>query len=199
MSVGFFMGIKDSYIEQAQHLADQYIGAANRVLTELGAPPYLESTKPPDVYENHLFGRSALDHDSARLLGRLGKVAREIMGAEHLWLLAHNPYRVAFLPVEFKKPLLTDYHETICGEDLPIAIGSSPVLFRECQVFADHLGVPLNHGLLEDSTAARINDYLPLGEGDKVDPNTDQRTTWLLVFEGARLSIEHNIALSLAG
>jgi hypothetical protein len=199
MSVGFFVGIKDSYIEQAQHLADQYIGAANRVLTDLGAPPYSESRKPPDVYNNHLFGRSALDHDSARLLARLGEAARKSIDAEHLWLLAHNPYRVAFLPIEFKKPLLTDYHEAICGENVPIAIGSSPVLFRECQGFANYLGIPLSHGVLEDSTAARINDYLPLNEGEKVDPNTDQRTTWLLTYEGARLSIEHNIALSLAG
>jgi hypothetical protein len=199
MSVGFFMGIRESYIEEAADSAQAYIDAANRALAQIDAPPYVENPQPPDVYVDSLFGRSALDHDSARLLGQLGETARNDLGAEHLALLAHNPYRVAFLPVDFPTPLMTGFHENLFGKQHPIAVGSSLVLLREALRVAEMLNIPLLEGQLTDSVAAKINDYQPLFDGDEIDPIAEQRTTWLLVHEGAWLSVKHNIALSLAG
>lgn len=44
----------------------------------------------------------------------------------------------------------------------------------------------------------KIRDSQPLFEGDMVDHDSDLRSTWLLL-EGARLAIEHYLALSFAG
>jgi len=116
-----------------------------------------------------------------------------------LALLMENPYRVAFLPAELPAPILTGYAEPIMGEDIPIYIGSSPALLREVLAVAPMLGIPLQDGALSDTVAALINDYAALFPGDSPDPNSDQRTTWLVLHEGARLSVAHRVALSLAG
>ena len=199
MSVGFFMGIASSYTDEAQESARALTRAINEALKSQAVPPYSDPAEPPGVYADNLFGRSALDHDSARLLVALAELAVNRAGAVHLALLVENPYRVAFLPVELPAPILTTYSESIAGDDTAISIGSSLALLREVIAVAPLLGIPLKNGVLSDPVAALINDYAALFPGDTPDPNADQRTTWLLLHEGARLSIAHRVALSLAG
>ncbi len=199
MAVGFFMGIRPSYIESSKILAEAYIYSINNVLVAQGLPKYVEPVEPPDVYNGMMFARSALDHYGGRLLTQLGRLARERVGAKHLTLLKQKPYRVAFLPVTFPEPLLTDFKEAIAGEKMRIAVGSLTPLMREILDAAKILNIPLQDGVLSDDTAAKIINGEPLAAGDVPDPNNDYRSTWLIVHEGARLAISHNIALSLAG
>ena len=49
------------------------------------------------------------------------------------------------------------------------------------------------------SLVTRIDDFAPLYPDDDGSLAEDERTAWLLLHEGARLSIEHDVALSLAG
>jgi hypothetical protein len=110
-----------------------------------------------------------------------------------------NPYRLAFLPAEFKKPLRTKYREEIAGRLTRIKVGSAPCLLRELCALAPELGIRLKDGELPYTIAMRINKFRPLSKDDDCVLIEDERTAWLLLYEGARLAVKHNVALSLAG
>jgi hypothetical protein len=199
MSVGCFIGIRASYTDQAQDAATAYLAAINAALRANGVPAYVDPPDPPDVYTGGLFGRSALDHHSARCLAQLGESAAAHGPAPHLELLGMNPYRVAFVPVDFEQPLPTDYTESIAGDQVGIWVGSASRLAAELVSVAPLLGIPLEAGRLTDTVARKINDFAPLFEGDDCALAEDERTAWLLLYEGARLAVQHGVALSLAG
>lgn len=199
MSVGLFMGIRASYIPEAQHLASAYLEAINNALRDAGLDEYREPLSPPSVYQEGLFGRSALDHHSAPNLVRLAHLAGRLGNATHARLLEVNPYRVAFVPIAFAKPLPTSYSERIAEDWAGIWVGSAPAFWRELVSLAPALGIPLEGTELSRPVAERINACEPLQEGDATAGVEDDRTSWLLVFEGARLAVEHGIALSFAG
>jgi hypothetical protein len=199
MSVGFFMGVTDSFSDEALPAADAFIAAINVALTQRNLPPYVDPVPPPDPYVDNLFGRSELDHHGAAILRGLAAYAANNQAAIHLKLIADNPYRVAFLPIEFVTPFETDYRENIAGHLVPIHVGSAGRLLQEVIALAPELGIPLEAGVLPDATAAKINDFAPLYDGDTCELSEDQRTAWLLLYEGARLGVHHHAALSLAG
>ncbi len=201
MSVGLFMGIRQSYTEEARDSAEDYLATINVALAARGLPPYVEPASAPDVYsdtERFLFGRSAVDADSGRCISEVAKIGVKQSGAKHLALLNYNPYRVAFVPIDFPEPLATRYTECIAGQNIGIWVGSAPALFRELLNVATKLKVPVD-GTLSDTVAEKIREYQPLFEGDVVIPDSDLRSTWLLLHEGARLALEHQVALSFAG
>jgi hypothetical protein len=70
---------------------------------------------------------------------------------------------------------------------------------EEVLSLAPYLGIVINEGALDDDLSARIDDALPLSDDDDRSLADDERTAWLLLHEGARLSVEHGVALSLAG
>src|SRR5687768_15592422 len=99
MAVGCFIGIGPSYIDSASHVARSYVDAINRGLASRGLPGYGDPPEIPEPYVGPLFGRSALDHESARFLARLGGTPENVgYSSPNLALLAANPYRVAFVP-----------------------------------------------------------------------------------------------------
>jgi hypothetical protein len=199
MSTGLFMGIRSSFVEEAQDAASTFIAAVNRALADRDLPPYLDPAEAPHVYADHLFGRSALDHHSSRVLvdiANLGASARE---RPNLGLIRDNPFRVAFLPIEFSPPLQTEYFEQIGGDRFRIWAGSLPHLHLELSTIASDLGIPLKNGNLTDEVAAAINEFEPLYDGDSAELAENERTAWLALYEGARLALERNVALSLAG
>jgi hypothetical protein len=95
-------------------------------------------------------------------------------------------------------PAPTEYYERIGGEDTQIWVGSLPRLLTELKQLAGQLGIPLVNGELADETASAINGFEPLRNGDSVLIE-DERTAWLALYEGARLALEHRVALTLAG
>jgi len=200
MSVGVFMGIHPSYRGDALDVAQDLIAAVNAALAPFGVPPYEDPPKHLDVYVHHRFGRSALDHHGAEAFeGLAGLATTRGVHAAHLALLTINPYRVAFLPSDFAAPVETDHTERIAGEQVRIWVGSSPRLLRELEDMAPLLGIALERGELPDRIADAINELEPLVEGEEPGLAEDARTAWLLLFEGARMSCKHGVALSLAG
>lgn len=64
---------------------------------------------------------------------------------------------------------------------------------------ARNIGIPLVNGELADETAAAIRRFPALQNGDSIELIEDERTAWLALYEGARLAVEHRLALTLAG
>jgi len=198
MSVGCFMGIRASYIDEAQDVGEALIAACSQCLSAHGLPQYEDPRDPPNVYQPK-FGRSSLDHHSASCLVAVAELVQVDPGQSHLAIISLNPYRLVFAPFRFPVPLLTQHAEKIGGEDVRIWLGSSVGLLAELLETAPLLGIPLTDGVLTDTVAGRIDDFEPLYEGDDLTLAEDERTAWLVLHEAARLSIEHRVALSLAG
>ncbi len=200
MSVGFFMGVRASYVDEAVESARAYVAAINNALGAEGLQRYVDPAEPPEVYSRGgLFGRSALDHHSARCLVRVAEIAMQSRSCLHLALLIQNPYRVAFVPIPFERPLQTSAADRIAGSDTRLSVGSAPTLFSDLVTVAKDLGIPMVAESLADDTASRINEYEALYNGDSRELAEDERTAWLVLYEGARLANERKVALSLAG
>ena len=99
MSTGLFMGIRSSFVEEAQDAASAFIAAIDRALADRDLPPYLDPAEPPNIYTDHLFGRSALDHHSSRVLVDIANFGSSVQEHPNLGLIRDNPFRVAFLPI----------------------------------------------------------------------------------------------------
>lgn len=82
---------------------------------------------------------------------------------------------------------------------MQIWVGSLAHLLAELRLLAGKLGIPLANGDLRDEIATAINAFEPLHEGDSTELAEDERTAWLALYEGARLALQHNVALTLAG
>lgn len=199
MSVGVFMGIRASFTDQTQESAGAYEEAINRVLRRAGLPEYYDPPSLPNVYVKRNFGRSAFDHHSAtRLMGIAYLAGTYLEKAEHVRLIERNPFRVTFVPIDFAHPFKTNYKEKIGGSQTQIWVGSAQGLFRELCELAPVLGIPFQRNKLSDSVVERINALKPLDALDEAEP-AEERTAWLLLYEGARLALKHGVALSLAG
>lgn len=199
MSTGLFMGIRSSYTENSRGLADALLTAINNVLAVNGFAVYVDPDPPPNVYTGHMFGRSALDHHSSRVLIDIAYRATISKNSANLALVRDNPYRVVFVPAKLRMPYETEYQERIAGNMVAIWIGSLHGLLEELGWLADDLGIPVIDGQIADQTAAAINVYQPFREGDSVELIEDWRTAWLALHEGARLAKETGVALTLAG
>jgi hypothetical protein len=121
------------------------------------------------------------------------------MQSPNLALIRDNPFRLAFVPIDFSPPFPSDYHEKIAKRPVQIWIGSLPRLKIELQSLATNLRIPMTDGHLNDETAVAINNFKSLYSGDSTELSEDERTAWLALYEGARLAMDHNVALSLAG
>ncbi len=195
MNVSFFLGVRESYLDEARAAAESCVEKINAELSRLNVLEYADPVSPPDPYDdNFLFGRSALDHDTA---GALQAVARAASKSPQLNLLNLNSCRVVFVPWGFATPILTDHSDELWGEPVPVFLGSLPTLIRELIDVAPLLGIPLTGEELTDDMAMRIRESSKLTDGDSL-LYSNERLSWLLLFEGARLSTESGVALSLA-
>lgn len=197
MSIGMFLGITPSFLIECQRDAKVFIAEINKALSMASLPPYYEPDPLPDPYTDGRFGRSALDHNGEAAIVALHDYCQTKEGCPNLGMLAANPYRTAFLPASFSLPIETGYIDQIGGEAMNIWIGSLPTLREELCSVATRIGIPLEDGNLSDVVAQKINDYESLSDedGDLVE----DRTAWLMLYEGSRLAVSFNVALSLAG
>jgi hypothetical protein len=212
MDTALFMGVRCSYGGKATSgngncTAAAFLDAMNRVLAENGIERYDDPEETPRVYRGHLFGRSALDHHSPRVILELVAMAeapppRPSLApnlAQNLALIRMNPHRAVFLPRALPQPLATGYCEHNGGGPVPVWVGSLVELMRELLNLARDLRIPLANGQLADETAAAINMYRPFHELDSTKLIESYRTAWLALYEGARLALENGVALTLAG
>jgi len=199
MSTGLFMGVRSSFTEESRESADALLREINVVLAAESLPAYIDPDPPPNVYLGHLFGRSALDHHSSRVLVLIAEQAAHSKQSPNLALIRDNPYRVVFVPEKLVEPHVTQYRDRIDGRPVQIWVGSLDGLLDELRRLADGLGIPTVNGQIADETAAAINDFKPLSETDTTELIEDWRTAWLALYEGARLAEANAVALSLAG
>jgi hypothetical protein len=199
MSTGLFMGVRSSFTEESRGSADALLKEINVVLATDSLPAYVDPDTPPNVYVGHLFGRSALDHHSSRVLVVIAEQATHSKQSPNLALIRDNPYRVVFVPEKLVTPHITQYRERIDGRLVPIWVGSLDGLLEELCWLANGLGIPMINGQISDETAAAINDFKPLSETDTTELIEGWRTAWLALYEGARLADANAIALTLAG
>lgn len=201
MATGFFLGIRESYTEEAQNIAENFLLEINYSLKNVGIEKYFEPRLIPDVYNNDFFGESALDHHNSEVLRELGELISSKINKPHGILIKLNPYRVAFLPIDFKRPLTTNHIEQFFGDqNVAINVGSSIRFFQELLEIAVYLNIKIDDGKITQEQINLINELIPFEKDDeRKEQILNLRSAWLLCFEGAKLSIENNIALSLAG
>jgi hypothetical protein len=199
MSTGLFMGVRESFTEEAQDGAKALLKAIDHALVKNGLGPYFDPEPIPNVYNGHLFGRSALDHHSSRVLADIA--GREVQSKQtpNLSLIRDNPFRVVFVPADLKRPVETSYRERIAGDLVSIWMGSLDGLLRELSWLAVDLGIPMQDGRVTDEIAIAINDFKVLNASDSSELIEDHRTAWLALYEGARLASANGVALTLAG
>jgi hypothetical protein len=197
MSVGAFLGIRPSFTNEPA--ANAFLQAIARALRGAELPAYHEPVEATARARTGRFGRSSFDHHSAAALTGL---ARRAVGSDigrQLQLIGNNPHRAAFLPIDFPSPLQTDYVDPIAGNRTPIRAGSAYGLKRDLLALAPDLGIPLEGDGVSDEVAEQIDAGQSLDDSDYGPAWDDERTAWLLLFEGARLAIAHHTAFSLAG
>lgn len=192
------MGVRCSFGGNSNGSAAAFLDALNRVLAENGIDPYEDPQQPPRVYHGHLFGRSALDHHSTRVLAEIAAMAESQGPCPNLALLRENPHRAIFLPRPLPRPLATGYCEKNGGDPVPVWAGSLPQLFEELVRLARALRIPLANDHLSSETAFAINMFRPFHERDSTKLIESYRTAWLALYEGARLAMENGTALTLA-
>ena len=195
MATGMFLGVTPSFTPESASSAKEFGYAINVALTEAGQTPYYDPESLPNPYVGDKFGRSSLDHCASDDLAALAGYCTT--SCPQLEALASNPYRITFLPGRFSMPIETAYAEKFDGEEGRIRIDSLPVLAEELQLVANELRIPLSNGSLANAIAQQIDDYQELMADDPCD--SSERITWLMVFEGCRLAIEYQTALSFAG
>ena len=193
------MGVRSSFTEESRGSADVFLREINAVLAADSLPAYLDPDPPPNVYVGHLFGRSALDHHSSRVLALIAEQATQRKRSPNLALIRGNPYRVVYIPEKRLAPHVTQYRERIDGSLVQIWVGSLHGMLEELRTLADGLDIPMVNGQISDETAVAINDFKLLSKTDTTELIEDWRTAWLALYEGARLAAANAIALTLAG
>ena len=114
----------------------------------------------------------------------------EQFGALASHLVCHSDAEGFYLPVDFPEPLFADSAQS----DVPGGIvGSSQRLLAELVQVAPALGITLRDGRLSDAEADRI-DFLASSE----EGLHRELSSWLALFEAARLSVEHRTAIVFA-
>jgi len=192
------MGVRCSFSGDENGAETAFLDAMNRVLTENGIEPYVDPLERPCVYHGRLFGRSALDHHSPRVLMELVAKAEELGPCPNLSLIRKNPHRVIFLPRALPEPLATGYFERNGGKRAPVWAGSLAQLLEELTNLGHNLRIPFAKGKLADQTASAINKFRPFHELDSTKLIESYRPAWLALYEGARLALENHVALMLA-
>jgi hypothetical protein len=199
MTTRLFLGVRSSFLDQAQNSARDFLDAMNRVLAENGMEPYADPVEPVNPYIGHLFGRSTLDRSSPRVFVELAGLAQVSKTCPNLALIRDNPRRVTFVPRPLPRPLATGYFEQIGGNDVQIWVGSLSQLATELLRFAHDLRIPVTNHDVTDETVGSINMFRPFHERDSTKLIEEYRPAWLALHEGVRMALQHGVALTLAG
>lgn len=193
--------------EEATWLADDF-AAINAVLAEEGLPAHEEpQSLPPLVsraqidgfpysflhYLRRAYARRKADPDwvATPLADGVDPGEDEALQAEYDYLsshlVCHSDAEGFYVPVDFAEVLFAS------DEDVGLPggmLGSSYRLMEELILVAPALGIQLEQGKLSDAEAARIAE-----SGEEEEGCYRELETWLLMFECARLSLEHKTAI----
>lgn len=173
MGVGVFVGVTatDGVDPGVQDLVD-------RTLRANGLPVH---TEPAGVPGGGPLGRAATDHVPGGWLSDF--VLTELDSEEdrtHLGCL-DRPGGAIYVPRPLDRPLAI--------EGARGWLASSAGLLEELRSAADGLAIPGFDGELPDAVARAIADDQPLFDGDDAAAWAEQRSVWLCLYEGARISV----------
>lgn len=192
MSIGFFLGVANSYAPTHTAEAARLVGCINNALASNGHPKYVDAT--PHLPE-HGMGRCSLDHFGAGGLSRFFAFARQ-----------HDVHRAfeasgerdVFLPIRFDAPLLVPLRKSNWFPR-QAKVGSLYAMLDALFELAPLLGIPIENDDVNELVAALIDEMQPLHANDDADAIMleDLRMAWLLHHEAANLAIEYNVALAL--
>ena len=208
VSVGILADLVENDPEGGEWVRES-LSDVNTVLNENGLPVHHEPEELPELqnqagcdsfpysFLHHL--RRAYAHSLAHpnvLVTPLAKgkdptkdrrLAREMdMMSSHL--LCHSDCEGFYLPIDFGDILIDE-----TGQDrIPGGLlGSSYRLMEELIHVAPALGIALEDGHLSDGEAVRINNDAETEEGLWIE-----KMVWICHYDAARLSIEHQTAIS---
>ena len=184
------------------------LAAANALLASAGQPPHVEPRSLPRLAPRVGLGSMPYSflHYLRRAYARQAKDAQwmatpladgddpannpaleeqsESLGSH---LVCHSDAEGFYLPIDFPDPLFADSPES----DVPGGIvGSSQRLLAELVLVAPALGITLREGQLSDAEADRIDGLASSEEGLH-----RELSSWLALFEAARLSVENKTAV----
>jgi len=205
-NVGFLAYLLDNDAEGAHYLQGA-LSAANRLLAEHGLPAHAEPSTLPAL--KHRARITSFPYSFIHYLRRASAHRRADPGwmatplakgedptkdplldiefssmSSHL--ICHADDRGFYLPVDFSNVLVANDDRTVPGR----LLGSSLYLMKELIEVAPALGIRLEDGQLTDDEATRIDKRIDADNGLQCE-----LVSWILLFEYARLSIEHRTAI----
>lgn len=188
MSVGVRLGLmprnSSGGIERGGSRWDDIASDLATRLGGMGLPPYLEPASIRSPYRGFRFGRAGTDHIGSSMAAGLARVAASPL----LSSLAGDFQSALFLPDQTNDCCFS--FDNYAGA---IRVGPLDGLWRELNVVAPKLGVCLDRcGRLADADAEMICEE---GEISGFEDMEDERSAWLLLFEGCRLALEERVAL----
>jgi len=212
--VGMLAELLEDDPESAEGFEEE-LAEVNRVLAAAGLPPHTEPRGPLELdsrasidsfpysfihYLRRAYAHRVLSPDwvATPLADDVDPTAdpkiQALLDGCESHLLCHSDAEGFYVPVDFDEVLFDE--ESGSGEDeeaggLPGGmLGSSQRLLDELVFVAPALGIRLENGKLSDEEAERIDDLV-----EEDDGLYREYVSWLLLYESARLSIEHNTAI----
>ncbi|MBB3638373.1 hypothetical protein [Variovorax atrisoli] len=219
--VGMLAELLEDDPESAEGFEEE-LAEVNRVLAAAGLPPHTESRGPLELdsrasidgfpysfihYLRRAYAHRVLSPDwvATPLADDVDPTAdpkiQALLDGCESHLLCHSDAEGFYVPVDFDEVLFDgdggDEEEAEGDADIeePAGLpggmlGSSQRLLEELVFVAPALGIRLDDGRLSDEEAERIDALI-----DEDDSLYREYVSWLLLYESARLSIEHRTAI----
>ena len=219
--VGMLAELLEDDPESAEGFEEE-LAEVNRVLAAAGLPPHTESRGPLELdsrasidgfpysfihYLRRAYAHRVLSPDwmATPLADDVDPTAdpkiQALLDGCESHLLCHSDAEGFYVPVDFDEVLFDgdggDEEEAEGDADIeePAGLpggmlGSSQRLLEELVFVAPALGIRLDDGRLSDEEAERIDALI-----DEDDGLYREYVSWLLLYESARLSIEHRTAI----
>jgi len=219
--VGMLAELLEDDPESAEGFEEE-LAEVNRVLAAAGLPPHTEPRGPLDLdsrasidgfpysfihYLRRAYAHRVLSPDwvATPLADDVDPTAdpkiQALLDGCESHLLCHSDAEGFYVPVDFDEVLFDgdggDEEEAEGDADIeePAGLpggmlGSSQRLLEELVFVAPALGIRLDDGRLSDEEAERIDALI-----DEDDGLYREYVSWLLLYESARLSIEHRTAI----
>lgn len=219
--VGMLAELLEDDPESAEGFEEE-LAEVNRVLAAAGLPPHTEPRGPLELdsrasidgfpysfihYLRRAYAHRVLSPDwvATPLADDVDPTAdpkiQALLDGCESHLLCHSDAEGFYVPVDFDEVLFDgdggDEEEAEGDADIeePAGLpggmlGSSQRLLKELVFVAPALGIRLDDGRLSDEEAERIDALI-----DEDDGLYREYVSWLLLYESARLSIEHRTAI----
>jgi len=207
MGLGISIGSLAECDQEELEWAEKDFVIINAVLAEAGLPAHTEPKSLPALesraqldgfpysflhYLRRAYARRKADPAwlATPLADNQDPAEDEALQAEYDYLdshlVCHSDAEGYYVPVDFNEVLFDSEEVGLPGGML----GSTYRLMEELVLVAPALGIQLDKGQLSDAEMARL-----CAKAEKQDACYRELETWMVLFEAARLSLEHKTAI----